>query len=345
MKRKRVLCILLAALLLTALVPLSAAADDPSPTGRITLQLKAGAEIIPEYTVALYRIADYDGGDITLTADFAETALTLEQIVEGQKTGDTYTTLQTFLDEHPSLTPAYTGTSDTDGNVVFTQMPNGLYFVVGAPVEAVEDRYARKVTMTSFLVALPTMIEETQTFTEDVVVDCRPKVEIEHLKGPLKIVKTVLKWETTDDYGTGSDVTFVFSVKVTWQDFVDPTITHTRYNVAAITFSGTGTKEYLMPELYPVGAKAEVYEIYPIPGTTGPGTDAEGDYYLVSGPEWDDDIDTIRLVKEDGDPITTVRFSNTYNGGGNNGNGYLNESTYSQDDPDQPGSWTWTRVR
>ena len=343
MKRKRVLCVLLAALLLAALVPLHAAAEDPetpsSPKGRITLQLKAGEEIIPEYTVALYRVADYDGADITLTDDFAETGLTLEQIVDGQKTGDTYAILQAYLDEHDTLTPAYTGTSDEDGNVAFTQMPNGLYFVVGAPEEDVEDRYAREVTMTSFLVALPTMDETTQTFTDDVIVDCRPKVEIEHLKGPLKIVKTVLKWETTDDYGSGSDVTFVFSVKVTWQDFADPTITHTKYNVAAITFSGTGTKEYTMPELYPVGAKAEVQEIYPIP------TGNDGDYYLVSGPVWDNDIDTIQLVKDEGDPITTVRFSNTYNGGGNSGNGYLNESTYSQTDPDQPGTWTWTQVR
>ena len=185
-------------------------------------------------------------------------------------------------------------------------MPDGIYFICGAPDQEVEDSYAREVSFGAFIVALPTF-KEDGSFTRDV--ECKPKSEITHLMGDLVIRKTLLS------FAGYNDAVFVFSIKA-YADDADGVEQKVYDNVAAIRFDAAGTKEYRIENAIPVFARVEVEEIY-----------SGAIYKLVS-----DKTQTTEIVLDkDGVEPATVSFTNDYDDGDDASGGILNEFTYNEE--------------
>ena len=96
-RTKRTIAVL-AALLLIAVMALPAsvmAAEEGAGVIRVRGRASDG-EMIPDYTVALYKVADYSGAAMTFTADFADCGLTHNEIAEGQDAEDNAMKLTAF---------------------------------------------------------------------------------------------------------------------------------------------------------------------------------------------------------------------------------------------------------
>lgn len=319
MKRSRIkrIATALAALLLIAvmILPVSARAEGEA-SGEIKVRIRASdGEMIPDYTIALYKVADYSGAEMTFTPEFAACGLTHNEIAEGQSGPETAEKLESYLEEHEEIEPQATAKSGENGYAEFTEVPDGLYFVCGAPVEETEDEYARKVEFGSFIVALPTFNEKTGDFVRKV--ECMPKSEIEHLKGDLVIRKTLLGFVGYDD------AVFVFSIKAYLED--EDGVEQLVYdNVASIRLGAAGTGEYRIIGQIPVGARVVVEEIY-----------SGAIYTAVS----DTTQTTVIVLDKEGVAPATVSFTNDYDDGDNGGGGVLNEFTFSE----ESGGWTVTK--
>lgn len=312
---KRIATVLAALLLIAvAVLPVSARAEGEA-NGEIRVRLRASdGEMIPDYTIALFKVADYSGEDITLTPEFAACGLTQGEVADGQSGPETAEKLESYLEEHEDIEPLATAKSGENGYAVFTGVPDGLYFICGAPVEETEDEYAREVDFGSFIVAMPTFNTTTGSFVRRV--ECMPKSEITHLLGDLVIRKTLLSFAGYDD------AVFVFSVKAYAED--ENGVEQLVYdNVVSIRFGAAGTNEYRIENKIPVGARVVVEEIY------------SGAVYTAVG----DTTQTAEIVLDkDGAAPATVSFTNDYDDGDKGGGGVLNEFTYSED-----GGWTVTK--
>jgi len=316
---KRLTCLLIAALLLSALVaPVRVSADEEEPAGELKVRLRSSeGELIPDYTVVIYRVADYSGEDITLTEDFASCGLTLNDIADGQKAADTSELLTAYLEsfeEDAAPSPFMTAVSGEDGYVVFEKVPDGVYFMCGAPVEETEDEYAREVEFGSFIVALPTYDSTAEVFMRQV--ECKPKCEVKHLLGDLIITKELLSYEPS------SSATFVFSITATKED-KDGNVETVYSNYVSMTFTGAGYQEYRIENAIPVGASVTVTEVY------------SGTSYTIVGSATQ--TATILLKKDENSETAKVGFVNDYDRRSGGGGSHLNEFTYDEGS----GVWTW----
>lgn len=161
---------LLIVLLLLLCLPATATAEGDGTLGVYLHTVETG-EVIPDAKLEVYRVADYAGGDITLTEDFAATELTLTDLA------DDLSGSVELLDTYMSSTaakPLRTGLTGSDGWLSFEDLEDGVYYVRYVPDVEIDAAYSRTVSIKSFIVAIPTL-DGDDLLRE---VTCKPKCEL-----------------------------------------------------------------------------------------------------------------------------------------------------------------------
>ena len=135
--------------------------------------------------------------------------------------------------------------------------------------------------------------------------------------GSLEIVKNL------PVYDAAAPATFVFQVEA----YTDETRSEVVYsNVASVSFTAAGSQSVLLEKVIPVGAYVEVTEVY------------SGTAYEVSG-------SGVQTAVIEAGSTASVNFTNTYNGGGNNGGAIINHFSYAPDPDDPEKGWDWNQEK
>lgn len=217
-------------------------------------------------------------------------------------------------------------------NSEIMNLPCGLYLII-ARGRNIEDYYERvtdeegNVSLVSVaysdehiyrfkptLVSLPGKMpvpggstSEADSWHYDLTVTLKPEQEPRY--GQLRIVKTLLSYETRDP------ATFVFEITATIPDRRDSTVVHTVYSdVVTLTFTEPGEQFVLLEKKLPVGATVVVKEVYSGAVYT-PVTTVEPDPVII--PALPD--------------VAEVRFTNDYNEDNRSGGSITNHFVYDEE--------------
>lgn len=147
-----------------------------------------------------------------------------------------------------------------------------------------------------------------------------PKHSTSYRYGSLRIVKDLTSYES------GNPATFVFQVECSYADDADRVGSEFYYsNVVALNFTGPGSQEILLENVFPMGAAVSVEEVY----SGSAYTPAAGTASLQNA---------VIQVDDTGNDTVTVPFTNEYNNSGNGGGSVVNSF-----DSNPEGGWTWTQ--
>ncbi len=237
--------------------------------------------------------------------------------------------------ESGSLVPTASGSADT---AIALDGP-GLYLMIvrQAGLEdyfkdvVTEDGTSRIVTRVlsghyeyNFIPALVSLPERMAAedggyeWVYNVVVN--PKHSTSYRYGSLRIVKDLASYED------GNPATFVFQVESSYADDADRVGAGFTYsNVVALHFTGPGSQEILLENVFPVGATVSVEEVY-----------SGSSYSTAAGTAGLQNA--VIQVDAAGDDTVTVLFTNEYNNSGNGGGSVVNSF---ESNPE--GGWTWTQ--
>lgn len=182
--KKKVMTILMS-ILLGMLLPTEVLAYTSIDEGK-NVSLTLTYEL-PEVSFAIFQVADItETAKYVLTEEFKEYPIELEEM-DGEGWRDAAQTFSGYV-ERDGIVPSATGITDEEGILVFEELENGLYLVIGGTYTT-EDRLHYEVM--PFFVSLPTLTETDEWNYEPVV---SPKYDVEEL--PEYISLQVIKiWE------------------------------------------------------------------------------------------------------------------------------------------------------
>lgn len=263
-------------------------------------------------------------------------------IISDQTTASEWSTMATEIAEDSKLSECYrveaTIQDGTDTTASLETGKLGMYLMVVDPVETDEYTYE----FSPALIAVPgnnyysydangnavVADEANDAWQYDVSAVLKP--EYKDLYGNLVINKTV------DTFNTSLNGTsFVYKVTA-YKDYsaVDATLNGGNAdgklvysNVVTIDFSEAGTQQAVIEHI-PAGAKVTVEEVYT--GATYKATSST--------------TATTQIVKDgNNDGVASVAFTNTYDDTlTGNGTAVVNRFTYTPNDDEMTGSWTWS---
>lgn len=265
--------------------------------------------------------------------------------INSNTTASTWKEMADTLASNEKLADCYQVTAVVENGAAATADINGehfgMYLMVVDPVETREYTYE----FSPALIAVPGNNYYTYTADGTPVVNEDEdgaandswvynvstvlKPEYQDLYGNLVINKTV------DTFNTSLNGTsFVYKVTA-YKDYsaVDASLNGDSEdgklvysNVVTIDFSEAGTQQAVIEHI-PAGAKVTVEEVYT--GATYEATSST--------------TATTQIVKDGGDSIASVAFSNTYDDTlTGNGTAVVNRFTYTPNDDEMAGSWTWS---
>lgn len=165
--------LLITFLIILMCIPVLAFADDEQGSGVIVVYMRSveTGKDIQNAEVALYKIADYGGEAITIVPELVGD-ITPNDLID--KTIETAERIDALL-ETSGIEPVAFATSDIHGEVTFNAIPVGIYYAKLVPHDDVDLAYNRKISMTSFIVAMPSLNDNGTLSYHNV---CRPKCEI-----------------------------------------------------------------------------------------------------------------------------------------------------------------------
>ncbi len=172
---KRFLMIFLASLVLlgSLLIP-GFAADGIKTENTCTLTVYFGQDGagISGASFRLYQVANVsEDANFTLTGSFAQYPVNLNGL-DSSGWRDLAQTLVGYV-SRDGLTPLQTDQTDAHGDAVFSGLTTGLYLVVGATYDCGDQYYVPE----PFLVSLPNLDEQHNTWVYDVTANCKFDVE------------------------------------------------------------------------------------------------------------------------------------------------------------------------
>lgn len=194
LKNKYICRIALLLLIAWMVLPVSVHAATGIDTGRnvtLALDYRSGGTPVSGICFRMYRVADVDAyAAYTLTGDFKDYPVDLNG-----KTGEEWKVLAETLAayvQRDQLVPVDTGETGSDGKLSLPAggktLTPGLYLLTAAPVASGEDTYVTE----PFLVSLPNLDQDTDTWVYDV--SAEPKCTVEHREKPGETVdRKVLK--------------------------------------------------------------------------------------------------------------------------------------------------------
>ncbi len=163
--KKRILpiifCILL---LLTAAMPASAA-----ETGSVTVLFQNNNQSVTDAAFDIYKAAEWDGDEYALIAPFSDYSVQIPNDVYSDEWKTIASTLAAYA-ERDKITPLASGLTDENGEFSFEGLSDGLYLLVGSPVDSGRQRLFPQ----PMLVTVP---YETPNGDRDYNVEAEPKYE------------------------------------------------------------------------------------------------------------------------------------------------------------------------
>ena len=170
--RKRLLSLLMLPILLLSFLQLSAAASvTPLETDRscsLTVTFAKEGVGFPGLEARIYRVASASAdGSFDLIAPFSSFPVNIHGITSRQEWKTVATTLHAYITAN-AIAPDHVAVSDENGAAVFSQIPTGLYLVLGAIGENNTGIYEFE----DFMIYLPTPLEDG-SFDYDL--EARPK--------------------------------------------------------------------------------------------------------------------------------------------------------------------------
>ncbi len=153
---KRILTCMLAMLCL--LIPLSVQAEelDTERLCDLTLEYSREGAAFADVEVAVYRVAEaHADGTYDLIAPYDEYPVNIHGITAQKEWQDVAATLTAYI-AADGVAPTAVGVTDARGEVVFGDLPVGLYLVQGVRAENEKGIYAFR----EFMIYLPTPLED-----------------------------------------------------------------------------------------------------------------------------------------------------------------------------------------
>lgn len=165
--------LLITFLIILMCIPILAFADGEQGGGTIVVYMHSveTGKDIQDAEVALYKIADYGGEAITIVPEFAGD-ITPNDLID--KTVETAERIDGLI-ESSGVEPYAKQTSNTQGEAIFYAVPDGVYYAKLIPHDDVDLSYNRKISMISFIVAMPSLNDDGSLSRHCL---CRPKCEI-----------------------------------------------------------------------------------------------------------------------------------------------------------------------
>ena len=179
--------------------PSGVMAADNTGSISFTAQTTGDHIIVKDAEFELYKVADYDVKTMTLTSDFAGTALTLDDL--RNKPQDAANKVDAWVSSH-TITPSTTVISGSSGAIAFTNLADGIYLVRYKQDPAKDEIYNRRVTAESVLIAIPYV--QGNDFLR--TVNIQPKITMSDLY-KLTDIRVTKRWDDNNDANRPSSVT------------------------------------------------------------------------------------------------------------------------------------------
>lgn len=179
--------------------PSGVMAADNTGSISFTAQTTGDHIIVKDAEFELYKVADYDVTSMSLTSDFKDAALTLDDLRD--KPQDAVNKMDAWVSSH-SVTPSTTVVSGSSGAIAFTNLEDGIYLVRYKQDPAKDEMYNRRVTAESVLVAIPYV--QGNDFLR--TVNIQPKITMSDLY-KMTSVRVTKRWEDNNDANRPASVT------------------------------------------------------------------------------------------------------------------------------------------
>ncbi|MGI6211126.1 MAG: Cna B-type domain-containing protein [Anaerovoracaceae bacterium] len=100
--------------------------------GNCSLTLTVPSDTDPLYStqVSIYKVADIDGNNITLTSDFENSGVSIQNDMTSSELQAVASTLDAYLTANPDIQPAASAMFDDGRNATFSGLDPGMYLVV-----------------------------------------------------------------------------------------------------------------------------------------------------------------------------------------------------------------------
>ncbi|MGN0254609.1 MAG: Cna B-type domain-containing protein [Chordicoccus sp.] len=143
-------------------------------------------EPVPGVALAVYQVASVSGTDIGYTADFEglESTLPISSLTDGDNQTDSTDRLDEYVARHADVSPLATGTTDGNGAVTFSGLPDGIYFFRQTGQSEEMTKEGKTVTAEPFFISIPLVAGGVETRT---ITDAKPKCTVSTVPGSTDI--------------------------------------------------------------------------------------------------------------------------------------------------------------
>ncbi|MGN0274596.1 MAG: Cna B-type domain-containing protein [Chordicoccus sp.] len=181
-KLLKALGILTAAAMLLAAAPERTQADSPQGSITLTECDLTTKQPVPGVALAVYQVANVSGTDVSYTSDFEGLAGTLpiSSLTDGDSQTDNTERLDTYVEGHTDITPFATGTTDGNGVLTFSGLPDGIYFFRQTGQSEEMTKEGKTVTAEPFFISIPLVAGGVETRT---ITDAKPKCTVSTVPG------------------------------------------------------------------------------------------------------------------------------------------------------------------
>ena len=328
-RRRLPALLLVAAFLVAATIPLSAAAAGETGSITLTADVESDANVV----VDLYLVGEPAGriNEFTAAAGFedAQEALDAAPDMSNEEYQEMACLLLEIADAS-DLEPAY---ADQPIGQKIDEIPAGLYLTV--PHSLGTTDYIVTDNETGYTQSQAVSASYTYSFLPELLaipdndgsynLNSTLKFSMEERFLNLEIIKTLETYEVSRDDYTLTPATFLFDVEA----YSNADRTETVYsNIISITFGTAEQESYVLADTIPVGSYVVVTEVY-----------SGASYSLVSDESLT--FDTAETVPAD--RVLRAEFTNDYTGSRKTGGAVVNSFSYvAPDDNDPNWHWSWT---
>lgn len=284
-------------------------------------------------SINLYKVANVDvSGNFTGIGSFEDIDFTGISIDEEDDVVAAYweelsTEVAGIIDDSTSITSTKEGTT-SNGTVNFTGLSTGLYLVYAQEKESTDYLYKFK----PYLISLPgnnydpSNASSSDAWVYNITVGLKPEKQDRY--GDLKVIKNLTSYNETTD-----GAYFTFLVKASKADNDTEDVRFEYEEVFALKFDAPGQKEFVLKRI-PAGSLVTVTEIVETV------TNADGSTEYKSGASYKLTSENYQTETIAADQMVSVSFTNTNNGGLNDGTGKVNQFRAVYDEGTK--SWVWT---